>query len=69
MASPKSLRLLSYFVHIARAGSISGPAARLRLSPAVVSESLPELEAEMGVTLAYRTTRSFTLTALGGAVL
>ena len=69
MASPKSFRLLSYFVHIARAGSISGAAAGLRLSPPVVSEYLSELEAEMGATLARRTTRSFTLTALGEAVL
>jgi DNA-binding transcriptional LysR family regulator len=69
MASPKSLRLLSYFVHIARAGSISGAAAELRLSSAVVSEALSELEADMGATLARRTTRSFALTPLGEAVL
>ena len=68
MASPKSLRLLSYFVHIARTGSISGAASELRLSTATVSEALSELETEMGATLARRTTRSFNLTPLGEAV-
>lgn len=44
-------------------------AAELHLSSAVFSEALSELEAEMVVTLAHRTTRSFALTPLDGAVL
>lgn len=69
MASPKDLRLLSYYVEIVRAGSIRGAAARLSLSPAVVSEALSELEDIMGVTLVRRTTRSMQLTPEGEALL
>lgn len=65
MASPRDLRLLAYFVEIVRAGSIRGAAARLSLSPAVVSEALSELEDIMGVTLLQRTTRSMQITAEG----
>lgn len=69
MASPKDLRLLSYYVEVVRAGSIRGAAARLSLSPAVVSEALTELEDIMGVTLVRRTTRSMQLTAEGEELL
>ena len=68
MASPKDLRLLAYFVEVVRAGSIRGAAAQLSLSPAVVSEALSELEEILGATLITRTTRSMTLTDIGGAV-
>ncbi|MDD9924670.1 MAG: LysR family transcriptional regulator [Rhodospirillaceae bacterium] len=68
MASGQELRLLSYFVQIVRAGSIRGAAARLSLSPAVVSEALSDLEDRLGVSLITRTTRSMALTAVGTQV-
>jgi len=65
MVSHQTLRRLVYFAAIAEAGSIRGAAARLNLSVPVLSEALSELEAELGVTLATRTTRSFKLTQAG----
>ena len=50
-------RLLYYFVEIVKAGSIRGAARHLRLSPAVVSTALSDLEAALSVTLIARTTR------------
>lgn len=57
-----------YFAAIAEAGSIRGGAARLGLSVPVLSEALSELEADLGVTLALRTTRRFQLTESGETV-
>lgn len=68
MATPKDLRLLAYYVEIVQAGSIRGAAARLSLTPAVVSEALSELEASLGITLIQRTTRSMTVTDAGKAL-
>ena len=65
---PQTLRRLMYFAAIAEAGSIRGAAASLRLSVPVVSAALADLEAELGVTLATRTTRSFRLTDAGQTV-
>ncbi len=69
MPKPRDLRLMLYFVEIARAGSIRGAASKLGLSPAVVSEALSELEAVVGVTLIRRTTRSMKLTKDGEEML
>ena len=66
--SAQSLRRLMYFAAIADAGSISAGAEHLGLSVPTVSESLFELEAELGVTLATRSTRRFTLTEEGQRV-
>ena len=68
MATGQELRLLSYFVQIVRAGSIRGAAARLSLSPAVVSEALSDLEDRLGVSLITRTTRSMAITEAGASV-
>lgn len=65
MVSHQTLRRLIYFAGIAEAGSIRGAAARLNLSVPVLSEALSELEAELGVSLAARTTRHFELTQAG----
>ena len=65
---PQTLRRLMYFAAIAEAGSIRGAAASLRLSVPVVSAALADLEADLGVTLATRTTRSFRLTEAGQTV-
>lgn len=54
-----------YFAAIADAGSIRGAASRLNLSVPVLSEALSELEEELGVSLATRTTRRFELTHAG----
>ncbi|WP_224816496.1 LysR family transcriptional regulator [Hasllibacter sp. MH4015] len=59
---------MAYFAVIADAGSIRAAAERLRLSVPVVSAALAELEAELGVSLAVRTTRSFQLTDAGHRV-
>lgn len=63
--SHQTLRRMVHFAAVAGAGSIRGAARVLRLSPPVVSESLSELEAELGVTLAIRNTRAFRLTEAG----
>lgn len=65
MITHQTLRRLVYFAEIADAGSIRGAAARLNLSVPVVSEALSDLEAELGVSLATRTTRQFVLTEAG----
>ena len=58
-------RKLSYFVTIAECGSIRGAAERLGLSVPVLSQALRELECDLDLTLAVRTTRSFALTDKG----
>lgn len=62
-------RLLSYFAEIAKAGSIRGAAAKLSLSPAVVSAALFDLEEILGTTLFRRSTRRMELTHEGQAFL
>lgn len=64
----QTIRRMTYFAAIAEAGSIRGAAAALGLSVPVVSAALSELEEELNVTLAVRTTRSFSLTAAGERV-
>ncbi|GAB5448974.1 LysR family transcriptional regulator [Gymnodinialimonas sp.] len=68
LPSAQTLRRMTYFAAIAEAGSIRGAARRLRLSVPVISGALAELEAELGVSLAVRTTRSFRLTEAGERV-
>ena len=63
--NPSDFRLLYYFVEIAKAGSIRSAARHLRLSPAVVSTALADLEAALSVTLISRTTRKMQLTEAG----
>ena len=65
MISHQTLRRLVYFAAIAEAGSIRGAAKRLNLSVPVLSEAMSELEADLGVSLATRTTRKFNLTQAG----
>ena len=61
----RDFRLLVYFTEIVKAGSIRGAARKLRLSPAVVSAALFDLEEITGVTLINRTTRRMLLTPDG----
>ncbi|MEM7462335.1 MAG: LysR family transcriptional regulator, partial [Pseudomonadota bacterium] len=59
---------LAYFEAIAEAGSIRGAAQRLGLSVPVLSSALSDLEAELGLTLAIRSTRNLQLTSAGQEV-
>jgi DNA-binding transcriptional LysR family regulator len=57
------------FVRVAETGSFRGAAARLGVTPAAVSKAVARLEAELGVSLFQRTSRSVTLTPEGAAFL
>ena len=60
---------LAVFVAVADSGSLSAAGRRLKLSTSVVSHHLSRLEAKLGVTLFFRSTRSMSLTAEGHAAL
>lgn len=60
-----SSRRLRYFVVLAEELHFSRAAARLFLTQQALSKQLRELEAEVGVKLVHRTTRSVTLTEAG----
>ena len=60
---------LAVFEAAARAGSFSGAARALKLTPSAVSRTVARTEARLGVRLVIRTTRSLTLTAEGEAYL
>ena len=53
------------FAAVAKAGSFSDAARRLRLSPSVVTRSIAQLEDRLGVVVLSRTTRSVRLTERG----
>ncbi|MEO0976703.1 MAG: LysR family transcriptional regulator [Pseudomonadota bacterium] len=67
LPSAQTLRRMTYFAAIADAASIRGAAEQLGVSVPVVSEALSDLEEELGVTLAVRTTRKLELTQTGAA--
>lgn len=60
---------LAVFVQAASAGSLAAAARRMKLTPMAVTRRLAALEAELGVRLIHRTTRSVSLTAEGEAFL
>lgn len=60
---------LAAFAAVAEAGSFSGAARRLKLSTSVVSHHISKLEARLGASLFYRSTRSLSLTLEGEKVL
>ncbi|MGR3512816.1 MAG: LysR family transcriptional regulator [Paracoccaceae bacterium] len=62
-------KALAVFAAVAEAGSFSAAARRLKLSTSVVSHHVSKLEARLGVTLFYRSTRSLSVTAEGEKVL
>jgi DNA-binding transcriptional LysR family regulator len=65
----KKLRQILTFVKCASAGSISGAARELGISPQAASKHILELEAWLGVKVFHRNTRQFALTAEGAAFL
>lgn len=60
---------LAIFVRAAVGGSLSEAARRLGLTPAAASRGLQRLEAQLGVRLVHRSTRSFALASDGEAYL
>jgi len=65
----RNLHDLELFVRAAELGSLSAAARRLDLSPALASAGLKRLEAELGVPLMLRSTRSLRLTREGERLL
>ncbi|MEM7703317.1 MAG: LysR family transcriptional regulator [Pseudomonadota bacterium] len=63
------LRALRAFVAVADAGTLSGAARSLSLSPPSITRLVGDLEAHVGTDLFHRTTRSVTLTEAGAAYL
>lgn len=58
----EKLRSIAIFATVVDQGSFRGAALYLGLAPSRVSEVVSQLEAELGVTLLYRTTRQLSLT-------
>jgi DNA-binding transcriptional LysR family regulator len=61
------LRAMAVFATVVRCGSFAAAARALGLTRAVVSHHVRTLEAKLGVPLAQRSTRSFSLTPAGEA--
>ena len=59
------LKPLAVFAEVVDAGSMSGAARRLGLSPSAVSQTIRALEQHGGVTLLHRSTRKLALTEAG----
>lgn len=62
-------RALAIFVAVHEAGSFSSAGRRLKLSTSVVSHHIAKLEARLGASLFFRSTRSLSLTPEGQAIL
>lgn len=60
-----SLNLVESFILSAHTASFSGAARRLGLTPAAVSKNVARLEAQLGLRLFHRSTRSLALTGEG----
>ncbi len=60
-----TLRQLSAFVAVARAGSFTAAASRLHVTQSALSGQMKELENLLGVQLVHRTTRSLQLSQVG----
>lgn len=61
----EKLRSIAIFAAVVDQGSFRGAAQHLGLAPSRVSEVVSRLEADLGVTLLYRTTRQLSLTHEG----
>src|SRR5262245_24444554 len=65
MISGGAFGRLPIFIAVATRGSFSGAASELGISPSAASQAVARLEAELGVTLLVRTTRSVRVTDAG----
>lgn len=63
------LRNMAIFQCVAELGSFRKAAARLNLSPSVVSHHVSKLEDQLGTPLLYRSTRRMSLTESGAELL
>jgi len=63
--SPSRFGDMAVFVAVVRAGSLSGAARALGLTPSAVSRIVARIEARLGVQLLVRTTRTLRLTVEG----
>ncbi|MEM9341618.1 MAG: LysR family transcriptional regulator [Pseudomonadota bacterium] len=61
----EKLRAMAIFSTVVEQGTFRGAAAHLRIAPSRVSETVSELEKDLGVTLLYRSTRQLSLTHEG----
>lgn len=62
---PHDITDLRFFVTITESGSLAEAARRLDVTPSAVSQRLRQLESRLGMQLAHRSTRRFTLTEEG----
>lgn len=60
---------LTEFLAVAESGSFRAAAARLRVTPAAISQAVKALETRLGVPLLLRTTRSVAVTEAGAGLL
>jgi len=59
------LKLMAIFCQVIDSGSMRKAAKELEMSPSAVSQFISQLEAELDITLLYRTTRSISLSEAG----
>ena len=64
-AMPHDIIDLRFFVTLTESGSLAEAARRLDVSPSAVSQRLRQLESRLGMQLAHRSTRRFSLTEEG----
>jgi DNA-binding transcriptional LysR family regulator len=69
MARTDTFTGLTEFLAVAELGSFRAAAARLRVTPAAVSQAVKALEARIGMALFLRTTRSVAVTEAGASLL
>lgn len=69
MARTDAFTGLTEFLAVAELGSFRAAAARLRVTPAAISQAVKGLEARVGVPLFLRTTRSVAITEAGANLL
>jgi len=59
------LKRMAVFAEVVAAGSLTGAARRLGMTPSAVSQHLRQLESALGLALLHRSTRKLTLTEAG----